>query len=141
MIKATDLMVGDYLYYFDQLTDEKFLGKIETIEGDVCILDEIDGGFREEHISDLAPIPLTPEILEKSGFEKQDGKQIYIARKMFPSYSNGHSIHYFPKQNLVTISLIFDDGLNAKQYVMPCSYLHELQHALKICKIDKEITL
>ena len=72
------------------------------------------------------PIPLTSEILEKNGFVynaipfvdgwEQFGLTLYLG-------GNGYRINCG-----INRSLIID-------------FVHELQHALKLCGIDKEITL
>lgn len=77
-------------------------------------------------ISDIKPIPLTAEILEKNGFEfnnlpmeqcwQQYGLRLYLS---------GHGY-----------------GINCGENVSLCiDYVHELQHALRLCGIDKEIEL
>lgn len=71
--------------------------------------------------NDLDPIPLTEEILEKN----------------FPNPTDGLS--WFPEEG----------GFNCHTYVPNCEinafglfkYVHELQHALRLCGIEKEIEL
>lgn len=74
-------------------------------------------------VEDLIPIPLTPEILEKSGFE-------YVGGGVF-SYD--------------TVDLFYEDG---KFYfareagydkLLHIEHTHQLQHALRLAGIEKEI--
>lgn len=93
----------------------------------------------------LVPIPLTPEILEKNGFEKlgYEGWEFdseeetrrdcpnyqIIWRRDYPSPHN---------TNLKITSFIAGIG-NFRSFNI--KFVHELQHALRICKIEKEIVL
>lgn len=77
-------------------------------------------------ISEVTPIPLTTEILKKNGFQ-----QISITE-----YVSGK----------VTISILVEGFLiiiksgNARVRIT-IKYVHELQHALRLCGIEKEIEI
>ena len=77
---------------------------------------------------DLEPIPLTKEILEKNGLGS-DYEDYFTEDK-----------HY----NL-EISVVEDEirwTINQNEYsIVRLQYVHELQHALKLCGINKEIEL
>ena len=89
----------------------------------------------EMEVPEWEPIPLTPEILEKNGFERE---------KLITFYN-----HYTGIDNRVTLN---DDfmSMNSKNMwsvhidsedyctIANCelTYLHELQHLLNLCKID-----
>ena len=70
---------------------------------------------------ELFPVPLTDEILEKNFPEPTDG------------------ITWYPEEG----------GFNCHTYVPDCEinafglfkYVHQLQHALRLCEIEKEIEL
>jgi len=92
----------------------------------------------------LLPIPLTPEILEKNGFEKYPYKNSY--------WYCGEMLELFVK--IVCIFPIEDRKLRSSlpapvprlsagedDVYIRCDYVHELQHALEFCGIDKEIVL
>lgn len=76
------------------------------------------------------PIPLTQEILEKNGWEKGGYEEMV---NITDEYS-------FALQKGV-------DGKNAWWWelfsspIRPINYVHELQHALRLCGIDKAIEL
>ena len=80
------------------------------------------------HVDELKPIPLTPEILEKNGFK---------------------DMGFFGKLEIGPWRLICDSGNLAvlhegreEEYInIPISYVHELQHALRLCGIEKEIEI
>jgi hypothetical protein len=80
---------------------------------------------------DIEPIPLTPEILEKNGFEG-------IKEGRFPSLRNHYNdiifqLERIKEERYCKILYIFKN--------IPICYVHELQHALKLCKINKEIII
>ena len=73
------------------------------------------------------PIPLTPEILEKNGWEKTPtGYVFYTDGK---KYDN--SLWYIFGSNTFVV--------NTAEFQI--KYVHELQHALRLCGIEKEIEL
>lgn len=81
---------------------------------------QFDGGIWLDY---LEPIPITPEILEKNGFNLQQSKGEYAP-----------NIEGFSFDNCWV-------GDEFKWKTIPIKYVHELQHALKLCKIDKEIVV
>ena len=134
-MKANELMIGDYVNYRGQII------KVTSLYD--------KGGSNEIGWSDkesvwvngrcIEPIPLTPEILEKNGFEKQQfGNFIYenddvnLRIEFYPkniNYTNGCYDYIDIEKGCVTIT------------EMPIEFVHELQHALRLCEIEKEIVL
>ena len=96
----------------------------------------IDGDYYE---GNLEPIPLTTEILEKNGFEKTwqdnfvyDNEDIGLIITFHPketNYTNGIYDYIDIEKGCVTIT------------EMPIEFVHQLQHALRLCGIEKEIEL
>ena len=88
----------------------------------------------------IFPIPLTPEILEKNGF---------VIKKKWAQLGNfGDSLlimwHFEDDAVLGDFKheLEIHQNDTGKVHVhIPCEYVHELQHALKLCGIEKEIEL
>ena len=118
-------MVGDWVYnthnrQYEQV-GEIGSGLIMLAYNDLYDYDEIE------------PIPLTPEILEKIGFETQpnigyiiddwDGTQI-----IYDSWN--HNLRIIKNYKICLDVETFDDIA-----------VHELQHALKLCEIEREIKL
>ena len=128
-------MIGDYVNYRGQII------KVTSLYD--------KGGSNEVGWSDkesvwvngrcIEPIPLTPEILEKNGFEKQwqdnyeysdDDENLNMT--FFPkssNYTNGAYDYIDIEKGCMTIN------------EMPIEFVHELQHALRLCGIEKEIIL
>lgn len=86
--------------------------------------------------NEIEPIPLTPEILEKNGFVTFISSQYTL-----PNCSAGvilTTLKGMPNATgkwLVAIKKGYTDAKIA------ITYVHELQHALKLCRIEKEIIL
>lgn len=126
-IKITDLCVGDWVMY-----DLK-----------PCIVRQIDGesdhvvisgseGVREIHIDYIEPICIKPEMLEKNGFTLpwRKGKewvlQSHTWRVGVTLRKNGYS------------HIDSDEG---KFCLKNARYIHQLQHALRLAGVDKDIEL
>jgi hypothetical protein len=131
-----ELMIGDLV----QVNDE--VCKVISISYfDIGISDSKED-FYNEHIDNIKPIPLTTEILEKNfDSEKVDfeGRHIstrYTDRNEFrdiviAEYTDG-------MWEVKIDDVDFSDPPTWKVYV--CD-VHELQHALRLCSINKEIKL
>lgn len=120
-MKATDLMIGDWVS-----CDGKNY-RVAEIGGMVC-LDAENELFAS--LDDISPIPLTPEILEKNGFKSYNNSSYQL---------RGVGV-YISWRNVGRLNISFgcapitDAHINVK-------YVHELQHALKLCGIKKDIKL
>lgn len=97
----------------------------------------------------LEPIPLTGDILEKNGFEKI---QIHGEKQddIFQCYDGEIIIEvgiYDPNFILIHYHYETPDGIHSGELSSIVKvdggkfYLHELQHALRLCGINKEIEL
>ena len=76
-------------------------------------------------VEDLIPIPLTPEILEKNGFVKAELATViewYHWRDVFIGFKDG---------------LIYT-SINGRE-IWGMRHVHQLQHALRLAGIEKEI--
>lgn len=81
----------------------------------------------------LEPIPLTAEILEKNGFVKSEMYEVW-------------KIIHDDYEMIITpwrFAVIFlEDGADKVEFSIPRpNFVHELQHALRLCGIEKEIEL
>lgn len=141
-MKATELMIDDWVLWKDKPV------QIARVSGVVYSFGHIDvtlahcgNGVLETHdIKSISPIPLTQEILEKNGFViKKKWAQIgtfgvsplimwhFVDEPVLKTYKHELEVH----QN--------DTG---KVHVhIPCEYVHELQHAFRMCGITKEIEI
>lgn len=104
-------------------------------------------------VSEIEPIPLTPEILEKNGF------QVTYPTRVGPTFGpkwdireKKFSIHIEFAGNGTACLEIHNELAPKNEYgaadlITYCRdwagelYVHELQHALRLCGIEKEIVL
>ena len=91
-------------------------------------------GFKELRYDEIVPIPITPEILEKNEF-KNDGKD----KNMY--YWNWSICNNCISYDKETGKIRIFHSLGELVFVLPLRYVHEVQHALKLCKIEKKIVL
>lgn len=125
-----DLMIGDLVTFKDCQNDENLMpieivalgyqqgggreSSLVSINGDkACDIFDID--------DEIVGIPLTAEILEKNGFIRDGESWWYKDFRVVLFISNG-------------VSLVCGRQMRFR-------YVHELQHALKLCGIEKEIQL
>ena len=143
-MKANEIMADDLLRVTKDVCIKKgTIVRVRAIDADDTIPEKgLKGAIRCQPIDDeygmniggvwadfLEPIPLSAEILEKNGFTKStifiewkyEEEGIYILWKPFP----------FLKVETENVQL----------NLSRCEYVHELQHALRLCGIDKEIVL
>jgi hypothetical protein len=134
-MKANELMIGDWLYRPDCCDQVK-----EIRHTGVIGIDNMRGLIA---FSELEPIPLTPEILEKNGFVAN--KHVYP----YPYYE------YENKEDKLKVGFAFPQG-NRTSYKepwvyidsecvfvehLPCMFLHQLQQVLRFCGIEKQIVI
>ena len=133
-MKVNELMIGDWVKH--SITGQK--GKVYRICGNEYIA-FIDGDTQSELVE---PIPLTPEILEKNGFNDTSFEANH--KYKYVIHTNEYQLGYYPKTNSFNVYKKGIDPFYTKD-VFCCGfqnivkYVHELQHALKLCGIDKEI--
>ena len=141
MIKVEELMIGDWVMYNPNVFNEdEYEPTKECFPTKINSGEDIDLAIEGCYI----PLPLTPEILEKNGFrlkEESDLHEEYIA-------GDEHCIIalYFYKETIYGVSTLLDcergfaGGLDR---IHKCNllYVHQLQHALKLCEISKIIDL
>lgn len=130
-MKPEQLMIGDYILF------SKDIYKIEEIskkgwahliynDGSKCRV-----ALSSDYIlGELTPVPLTAEILKKNGFELQRDKS---ELGTLDTYWLGSELGAFRIHKLNNGDYQF--GLAKIRNV------HELQHALRLCGIDKEIII
>ncbi len=133
-----ELMIGDWVLY-----GKRFAIIKELCNGYVTILCSING--QNEYVKvtydNIDPITLTPEILEKNGFTAQRLENhieiVYclqdiskaIADEMYALWPETYGFYLVIRRE-------------SKDMVrMNVHYVHQLQHALKLCGIKKEIEL
>ena len=136
-MKTNELMIGDWVLCPQPFNNWHRVTAIDGLDNEVETTSDLyDAG-------DISPIRLTPEILEKNGFEKLDFSHYHINNRALVLDADGKwegplSWHW----------VVTEMSTNAKgqpvvldYYVATINYVHELQHALRLCGIEKEIIL
>lgn len=127
-LNCKSLMIGDWVVNTE--FGKNKIDKIETLEPRRVWLEH---GKTYVPIEYIEPIPLTIEILEKNGFVKdeKDDNMYYWNWSVIDD-----CISYDKETSKVRIFYV--SGLTFVKIVL---YVHELQHALRLCEIKKEIEL
>lgn len=128
-LKISDLSVGDWVCY-DRGTDAVQIMGIYVRNNQECVVmsDSYypDGviGF-VEHIK---PIPITPEILEKNGFEVYDDTARLKLDRPYALWlfkvQEGWDLHLPSREQHINLRI---------------EHIHQLQHALRVAGVEKEI--
>ena len=132
-MKANEIQIGYWLYYKDQFNAFPF--KVESITKKKVGYHAEPNEHRIHYLrlSECKPIPLTPEILEKNGFEYKEGEIGMFGVTTAPHYiGDGIPFEVFCDGN--PYAIWFKEPVDIK-------YVHQLQHALRLCGIEKEIEL
>lgn len=130
-MEAKELMIGDWCAY-----GVNCKGRVTALTEHLITLsvdgDEINGLYML--VPDMVrPIPLTEEILVKNGFDRQyydDGDSYWWA--VFDGWFNVNFDHSECSEGEFRCVQFRDLVIN---------YVHQLQHFLRLCNIDKEISI
>jgi len=116
-----NLMVGDLVYIHEPECKGHRIDAINELDGQVGA----DGEVYDE--CDIYPIPLTDDILVKNGFRK-------LVQTVDEDYCV-YRLQHFSLNWCDTDSFWYGEG-----DITP-NYVHQLQHLLRLCGVEKEIEL
>lgn len=132
-MKANELMIGDWVRISNFRTNiPSWRGRnvrVECLPDDTRIRTYFTKKYYDNYSVDkedeIEPIPLTADILEKNGFERdpESGWMIFVLDCGEISW-------------LGTILNIRGDNTEYLNLV-DCMFVHELQHALRLCGLDE----
>lgn len=125
-LKISDLSVGDWVYHDFYEVDMR----VVTIYGDNerVIAESSSGHGVTCHLDHFTPIPITAEILEKNGVHRtceDDKYAIFRGDRLW-------AVKYSDRDWELTIPPVCHVDIK---------YAHQLQHALRLAGVDKEINL
>lgn len=138
-MKATDLMVGDYVKYLGNI----YIVEEISIKGWVHLIypkTKSRLNLPSDYIIDLLePILFTPEILKLNGFnEVSSGIYVYdikyklnIGVLFLPNAKEGESKIVMN----INCSSLHENGSNIL-HTCDINYVHELQHAFRLCNLN-----
>lgn len=129
---AKELMIGDWVLCPDNMQRQvRYLQVRPSVIG-------IGGSSYDE--DEIQPIPLTPEILKKNGFENDFYHDECVADYHFVRLEG-----YSYREDFILVTWcngelnVVNDLIGEVE--IHCENVHELQHALKLCGINKEIEI
>lgn len=141
MIKASELMLGDWVCYDGDTMHECHV-QIDGISNE-------EAGVEGDWYDEWEPIPLTPEILEKNGYTRDSlVEKIFIRDEdyepVFATSEDGriiinNEVDYINSDNKWYVHIDTEDMRT--MCTAEITYVHELQHLLRLCKIEKEIVI
>ena len=130
-ISVSDLSIGDWVQ--DKKGSIAQIIGIENWSDGYALnvrINEIDVGCVSANA--IEPIPLTPEILEKNGFKKNGEYNEWNIGTWRTPYLLGVSL----ERPAITIK-----WNGSSVFIDQAKYVHQLQHALRLAKSQREIIL
>lgn len=134
-MKIIDLMIGDLVRTNPSCGKlaqniEPIVGKVSEIgfspsDGHYITIAGHKGRYYEDEVE---PIPLSGEVLEEFGLHQC----VTYSRDYITNELQTHR-HDTP---MLFVNMQYEDGRSIGNQI---HYVHELQHAMKLCRIDKEI--
>ena len=139
-MEAKVSILGTYVYF--NCSDGKIIVRVTGFK-DGIVYGDSENSSHWCNIEKVEPILITPEILQKNGFV--DNKHVHP----YPYYEyinekDKLKIGFaFPQGNRTSYKepWVYIDSENVFVEHLPCVFVHELQHALILCGIEKEIIL
>ena len=131
-MKASEICIGDWFKAIDYNSPFRITAIYDdVVQTQADYQSEIDGNwYSEAEIKDLVPIELTEEILAKNGYKSTPGLDFYwLDDKKHCCIKNYDGKRLF----------CYKQGINDIWLVV--KYVHQLQHLLRLCGIEKEIEL
>ena len=142
-----ELMFGNYVY-FNCFDGSKIVVKLTGVVNNI-IYGDSEFGSHWCDIKNVEPIKLTTEILEKIGFERC----VSSINRTSTSAVTVCESNQFANKEFGANTRIIDMGIHGftlitevfgtteKNKINHIFYVHQLQQALKLCEIEKEIIL
>jgi len=126
-MKASDICVGDWFKAVDYNSPFRITAIYDdVVQTQADYQSEIDGNwYSEAEIKDLIPIELTEEILVKNGFGKVNN-QYFLGQVEIKELRDCWVVTINKKDADIDINI---------------HYVHQLQHLLRLCGIEKSIIL
>ena len=134
-LKISDLSVGDWVRYNGKSYRAVI---VDALDQTVMIFGNDEQG--DIHIDQLEPIPIMAEILEKNGWSS-DGMYAFLRID-----EHLHLEYYYHEHRLRKYYCGKDEWQNHAKvtditFAAHCYSVHQLQHALRLAGVDKEINL
>lgn len=137
-LKISELSVGDWVRYEDNIYKLYAIEECGLLRGKEARHEDL--AHIAKHIDYFDPIPITAEILEKNGWVN-DG--MYAIMRIDEHL---HLEYYYHEHRLRKYYCGVDEWQNHAKvtditFAAHCYSVHQLQHALRLAGVDKEINL
>ena len=137
-IKISELSIGDWVMNLYANKPSRVIG-LRTMYRDtyeiIAVSDDTQYMLIEDkELHNFEPIPLTPEILEKNGFVKKN----YDNGKMWDWWCDNVLVRKFADEDIYRFIVVFNSNHYTTMMVVG-KHTHELQHALRLAGVEKEI--
>lgn len=123
-LKITDLSIGDWVDIYGKVFRVRKISKL-----DFSGLITLYGASMPYGLGVISPIPITPQILEKNGFKANEHSD-----KVYEYNENDSLVQYFFVNHKLCIR-------NSNAIDVEIHSVHQLQHALRLVGIGKNIVL
>ena len=133
-MKANELQIGDYVNYRGQII------KVTSLY-DKGGSNEVGWSEKESvwvNADNVEPIPLTSKILEKNGFKVTRNISSSRNKDVWSLHVSKYKIFYITEHHNKKMFPYFWIEIGSNSDI---KYVHQLQHALRLCEIEKEIVL
>ena len=132
-MKANELMIGDWVHVAHNGKASHF-GKVTALLSSDAVETDIDGSLALS--SSVEPIPLTDDILKRNGFDCTDPEV-----KQYHFVEEGERYHFSLRQMYNRKKEKDGYSFYAFNVLSLVINVHELQHAFRVCGIEKEIVI
>lgn len=137
-LKISELSVGDWVRDGNGIIakvrgienwSDGYILNVQTVSGSICSLSA----------TGALPIPITAEMLEKNGFARGSRGDFYH----YLLLDKNRTLYIHASTNGWRVEITYDAaGILRTTHLMPdMNSVHDLQHALRLAGVDKEINL
>lgn len=127
-MKVKELMIGDWVYIFDpDHKEEKEAYKVSEIREEGIRTHMFDDTYEEDWFD---PIPLTPKILKANGFVDRGDAGF---QRLRTEDTQRHLTIYLLDGYFFDGNPDFEKEISGVKHI---KYVHQLQHALRICNLN-----
>jgi hypothetical protein len=134
-LKITDLSVGDWVRVINQFDAQ--IDGYHSGSGSLSLKTR-QGNLVHYRLEDIHFIPITPETLEKNGFENMGSG---LMRYEFELREKKYKIILGSLDEEVWFADFYFMRKKNINSNMPLFYIHQLQHILRLAGVEKEINL
>ena len=139
-MKIEELMIGDYVLFYGR-NDVQKINSIKCCFEDCNFIGSDKSWICNPDKDDIRPIFITDKVLRKIGFKGNEMTIEGVGKNIHITYYNDGVLSIKEEFLDVNEYCEIETEYNTILIARNINYVHELQQALRLCKIDKEIVL